>query len=122
MHPESGLRKQFLSAPADAGVLDDAARSVVGHSTALPADTATAEFLREERVELRTAAVNGLRTDGLAVVPVRCEAVDDRVGVTPLQGFPVTPDDAIELSIIRREDRWAQMVRSEDRLLAAVAS
>src|SRR5579863_7235075 len=91
---QPGLRRQLAAAPADAVVLDGAAHAVVGNDAGPQADAAArAEQGGEERAELRRAAMGGLRAGGLAVVPVRREGADHRVGVAGAKRGAEAADD-----------------------------
>ena len=72
-----------MAALAKTVELHGAAHAVIGHDALLQADAAArAEEPGEERAKLGGAAMGQVRADGLTVVPVRREGVDDRVGVT----------------------------------------
>ncbi|MGB6570648.1 MAG: vitamin B12 dependent-methionine synthase activation domain-containing protein, partial [Trebonia sp.] len=102
---QPGLRRQLAAAPADAVVLDGAAHAVVGNDAGPQADAATrAEQGGEERAELRLAPVDGLRAGGLAVVPVRREGADHRVGVAGAKRGAEAADDISRQVRRRAED------------------
>src|SRR5206468_5929789 len=91
---EPRLRREFMAAPADAVVLQGAAHPVVGHHAVLQLDAAArAEALGEKCAELGGAVVGRVRAQGLAVVPIRREGADDRVGIGGLQRGLVAADD-----------------------------
>src|SRR5437763_6115002 len=116
---EPRLRREFVAAPADAVVLQGAAHPVVGHHAVFQLDAAArAEAPGEKRAELGRAAVGGVRADGLAVVPVRFEGADDRVGVTGLQRGLVAADDIAGVGGPRLEDGRPQVAPPVDRPLA----
>jgi len=120
---ESGLGRQVVAAPADAVVFHRAARPVVGHGAVLQADAAArAEPAGEERAELGGAAVGGVRSDGLAEVPVRREGAHDRFGVTSGQRGLVAADHITRAGGPGPEDGRPQVPPPVHRPLAAVGA
>ncbi len=104
---------QVVAAPADAVVFQGAAHAVVGHGAVLQADAAArAETQGKERAELTGAAVGEGGPDGLAVIPVRREGGNDRVGVTSVQRGLVATDDITRMGGPGLEDGRPQVVRA----------
>jgi len=89
----------------------------------LEADAAArAEARGEEGAELTGAAVRGVRADGLAVIPVRREGAQDRLGIAGRQRGLVAADDIAGAGGSGLENRRPQVAPPVDRPLAAVGA
>src|SRR6476659_8970212 len=112
-----------MATPTYAVVFKRAAHAVVGHSTGLEADAAAlAEASGEERAQLSSAAVGGVRADGLAEVSVRREGGHYRVRVAGSQCGVVAADNSTQVGGLRLENRRPDVPPSVDWPLAAVGT
>src|SRR6185312_8857456 len=110
-----------MAAPTYAVVLKRAAHAVVGHGAMLQPDAATvAEASGEERAQVSSAAVGGVRADGLAEVSVPREGGHYRVGVAGSQCGVVAADNTTQVSGLGLENRRPDVPPSVDWPLAAV--